>query len=364
LPQFDILDEFELVEFYSEAWRFFERGFKSLQELEAPKSLLRVSPSDYVNIVVLTNTQAALAPWEQSICAPMQAPDNRLTAAQWKCLAMIRRGDFINTDKLTRDISHFYNSISLMTSTSDLGSGLYKLSHDPKDMEHFEVQHLRAVSDYHTTERIFLREDTLLTNLERFYDSWDSEHNMVEACKLETLKTQVRAWFASMLKDYWGDIYAECEELLRVSNEGPLALIFTVIETFGGEDKTAKLRTTLETHIKQTALAAVSRLHGGDAGSAGDPVTCATTLLKVEQQINELWTGLYLDNETAAGLELKQATRIFIAEIVDEHPEWRDAMDKLDSPLGESDSEETSSPGTPKVVDEAVSSLDLRNNFC
>jgi hypothetical protein len=166
LPQFDIVDEFELVEFYSDAWRFFELGFELLQELEAPKSLLRVSHSDCVNIVVLTYSQAALVPWERSIYATVQGPDNRLTAAQLKCLAMLQHGDLtMKWTALTRHISRFYNSISLMTFVSDLGSGPYTLGNGHNDMEHFEVQHLRAVSDYHTTGRIFLLEDTLLTNL-------------------------------------------------------------------------------------------------------------------------------------------------------------------------------------------------------
>jgi hypothetical protein len=163
-----------------------------------------------------------------------------------------------------------------MTFASEIGSESYKLSHAPKDMEHFEAQHLRAISDYHTTRRIFLLEDTLLTNLERFYDSWRLEHGMFNACKLMAFESQSKAWFASMLKGYWEKIYAECEELLRVNNEGSLPLICTIVDKFGGEDETEQLRTILEKHVKQTALAAVYRVHGGDAAAPGDPVNCSS----------------------------------------------------------------------------------------
>jgi hypothetical protein len=260
-----------------------------------------------------------------------------------------------------------------MTFASDLDSGLYKLSHGPKDMEYFEVQHLRAVSDYYTTGRIFLPDDTLLTNLERFYNSWWLESITVDdACELETLKDQLKALFASMLKNYWEEIYAECEELLRVNNEGPLALICRVVGEVGDEDETEHLRTILEMHVKRTALAAMSRVHGGDAASPGDPVTCATALFEVEQQANKLWSRLGFSTKTMVGFELlKPETDItgkIIEEIIDERPEWRDAMDELRSPreiILESDSEMTSSPGAPKVVNEAVSGWELRGRtFC
>jgi hypothetical protein len=167
-------------------------------------------------------------------------------------------------------------------------------------MEYFEVQYLRAVSDYHTTGRIFLLEDPLLANLERLSDLWRLELRTVQECGLYTLETQLKAWFASMLNDYWGHIYAVCKELLGVNNEGPLALICTVIGELGGEDETEQLRTILGTHIQQTALAAVSRVHGGDAASQGDPVTA---LFEAEQQANELWTRLGLRAEVILKLK-------------------------------------------------------------
>jgi hypothetical protein len=264
-----------------------------------------------------------------------------------------------------------------MTFASDLGSGPYELNHGPKDMEHLEVQHLRAVSDFHTTGRIFLLEDTLLTNLDRFHDSWLLERGTFRACELVTFEPQSKAWFASMLKDYWGDIYAECKELVRVNNERRLSLICRVVGEFGGKDETEQLRTILQTHVKKTALAAVSKAHGGDAASPGDPVACATALLEVEQEMNKLWTRLGFGGEVELELEPEaDITRKIIEEIIDEHPEWRDAMDKLRSPreiesdleeissLSTFDLEETNSPGTPKVLDEVVSSVDLRRDFC
>jgi hypothetical protein len=232
-------------------------------------------------------------------------------------------------------------------------------------MEHFEVQYLRSVSDYHTTGRIFLLEDTLLTNLERFYDSWYLESAAVGRC----LITPLKAWFASMLKDYWWDIYAECEELLGVNNEGHLTLICMVVGEFGGEEETEQLRAILATHVRRNALAVVSRIRGGDMTSP-DPVTCATALLEVEQEANELWTRLQLSLRIMERLKLKQetgTTRKVIEEIIDEHPGWRDAMDKLRSSreiILEPDSKGMNFPGTLKVTDEAVSSLDLRKDFC
>jgi hypothetical protein len=185
-----------------------------------------------------------------------------------------------------------------------------------------------------------------------------------------TFEIQLKAWFASMLRDYWADIYAECRELLRVNNEGPLTLIFTIVNEFGDENGTEQLRTILEAHVKQTALATVSRVHGGDTASRGDPVACATALLEVEQEANELWGRLDLDMKTRERLKLKQetgTTRKVIEEIIDEHPEWRYAMDKLRYRRQiklEPDSNGMRSADTPKVTEEAVSILDSRRNFC
>jgi hypothetical protein len=164
-----------------EAWDFFATGFRLLQRMKAPKSLLRVSPIDYViSLYTLTYTQAALVPWERCIYAPMQAPDNQLITTLLSCLAMARRGDLtIQWQIFNRLIKRSFISISQMTSLiSKSGSAPHTLSHDLKDMELFEVQYLRAVSDSHTGS-IFLPEDTLLTNLKRFYYSWDLESRTV-----------------------------------------------------------------------------------------------------------------------------------------------------------------------------------------
>jgi hypothetical protein len=149
------------------------------------------------------------------------------------------------------------------------------------------------------------------------------------ASGLYSLETPFKAWFASMLKDYsgWEDIFAECKELFRVNNEGPLVLISTVVREFGGKEEIERFRKLFETHVKQTALAAVSRVHGGDVASPGDPVTCVAALLAVEQEADKLWEKLALHMMT-----MEQSPRgEIIEEIIDEHPGWRDAMDKLRS---------------------------------
>jgi hypothetical protein len=338
LPQFDIVDELEFLEYYVNAWEFLDLGFQLLRRIEAPKSLLRVSPIDYViSLYILTFTQAALVPWKRCIYAPLQASDNQLITALLRCLSMARRGDLtIAWGAFSRFIDWSFQTISEMTSfISESGSAPHTLSHDVKDMEHFEVQYLQAVSDYHTGCS-FLPEDTLFTNLGRFYYSWDLESRIVRECGLHSLKTQLKAWFSSMLKDYWGDIYAECEELFRANNEGLLALISTVVREVGGKEETERLRTIFKTHVKETALATVSRVHGGDVASPGDPVAFATALLAVEQEANKMWTKLELsmvDNDDREDSEDQRTdpTRKIIEEIIDEHPRWHDAMDKLRS---------------------------------
>jgi hypothetical protein len=91
-----------------------------------------------------------------------------------------------------------------------------------------------------------------------------------------------------------------------------------------------------------------------------------TALLEVEQEANGLWPRLTETMKRHNPESETDITRNIIEEIVCEHPEWHDAMEKVRSrreiPL-EPVSKEMSSPGTPKVTVETISDFDARRIF-
>ncbi|KAK7040956.1 ubiquitin ligase (cullin) of SCF [Paramarasmius palmivorus] len=296
----------ELLRYYASEWDRYTTGANYLNRLFTYLNRYWVKRErDEGKKAVYQVYTLALTQWKEHLFLPIQSDEHKLVRALLRMIEQQRNGETIDQGLIKKVVTSF---VSLGLDSNDPNKeclDVYK--------EHFETPFLEATEKYYKQEsEAFLAANSVSEYLRKAEDRLREEEDRVERyLHTKTRKELVSKCEEVLIRDHAELMWESFQKLLDFDKDEDLQKMYALLSRI--PEGLEPLRKRFEAHVKQSGLAAITKLvgEGGQNTENMEPKVYVDALLAVHKKNAEVVTRSFR-GEAGFAASLDKACREFV----------------------------------------------------
>ncbi|KAF5371252.1 hypothetical protein D9758_004235 [Tetrapyrgos nigripes] len=299
------LQDEDLLRYYAAEWDRYTTGANYLNRLFTYLNRYWVKRErDEGKKAVYQVYTLALAQWKQHFFLPIQNENRKLAGAILRLIERQRNGEMIDQG-LVKKVVFSFVSLGL-----DNGDPFKECLDVYKD--HFETPFINATEEYYKKEsEAFLASNTVSEYLKKAEDRLKEEEDRIERyLHTKTRKELITKCEHVLIRNHSELMWESFQKLLDFDQDEDLQRMYALLSRI--PEGLEPLRKRFEQHVKQSGLAAITKISGETEGSADiDPKIYVDALLDVHRKNSETVTRSF-KGEAGFAASLDKACREFV----------------------------------------------------